>query len=127
MARSILVPVVPFFIVLVASACGGSPTPPVGPGDGQTSPCAAVLCAPDLVCEVQADGSPRCVQPHAGRDCFKTGCSGTVCADEPIITTCEFRPEFACYQSAICERDPASGVCRFRPTEQLSSCLEGYR
>jgi hypothetical protein len=125
MVRSIFVPVVPVFIAVVAGACGSPPAP--SPVDGGTSPCAVVLCAPGSVCAVQPDGSPRCVQPPAARPCFKTGCSGTVCADEPRVTTCEFRPEYACYQTATCERDAATGACGFRRTPELISCLEGYR
>ncbi|MCC6558795.1 MAG: hypothetical protein IT372_38170 [Polyangiaceae bacterium] len=126
MMRSILVPVVPFFIVL-ASACASQAPPVVEPGKGETSPCATVLCAPDSVCEVQPDGTPACVQPGGPRPCFKTGCSGTVCADAPVVTTCEYRPEYSCYQSAICERDRETGVCQFRPTAELTACLQSYR
>ncbi len=56
------------------------------------------------------------------KPCMRTGCSGQVCADEEVITTCEFRPEFECYRKAKCERQ-ANGECGFTKTPELTSCL----
>jgi hypothetical protein len=55
--------------------------------------------------------------------CVRTGCSGQICADEEMASTCEFRPEYACYKSAACERQ-ADGKCGWTPSEGLSSCLK---
>ena len=65
-------------------------------------------------------------QPPAARRCFKTGCSSEVCADRNVITTCIFRPEFACYQKAICARQ-ANGECGFTQTPELAACLRRAR
>jgi hypothetical protein len=54
--------------------------------------------------------------------CIRTGCSGQICADANRISTCEMRPEYACYQAATCERG-ADGQCGFRQTPQLAACL----
>jgi hypothetical protein len=54
--------------------------------------------------------------------CRPTGCSGQICADEDVITTCEYRPEYACYQSAMCARQP-DGECGWTPTTELAACL----
>jgi len=54
--------------------------------------------------------------------CRATGCSGQVCADQDVITTCEFRPEFACYRNARCERQ-AGGQCGWTMTPELQACL----
>jgi glucose/arabinose dehydrogenase len=54
--------------------------------------------------------------------CSKTGCSGQICADDNVVTTCEFLPEYACYRDAVCER-MAGGQCGFRQTRELSECL----
>ena len=56
--------------------------------------------------------------------CIKTGCSGTVCAEpgNDTMTTCEFKPEYACYQSATCERQ-ADGKCGWTQNDALTSCL----
>ena len=41
-------------------------------------------------------------------DCFHTGCFGQLCASQGIVTSCEFRCEYACYQQAA--RARASGA-----------------
>jgi hypothetical protein len=61
--------------------------------------------------------------PPAG-DCFRTGCSSQVCADDDVFTTCEWRPEYACYQEATCERQ-ADGECGFTMDAALTECLAG--
>lgn len=61
--------------------------------------------------------------PSSAGSCRKTGCSGQVCADEDVITTCDFRPEYACYRAATCERQ-ADGKCGWTRTPELARCLE---
>ena len=56
------------------------------------------------------------------KPCMKTGCSRTICSDHNVISTCEWRPEYACYQKATCERQ-ADGNCGFTRTRELTSCL----
>jgi hypothetical protein len=58
----------------------------------------------------------------AGGECRPTGCSGIVCSDEDVMTTCEYRPEYACYQSATCTRQ-ADGACGWTQTPELEACL----
>jgi hypothetical protein len=65
-------------------------------------------------------------QPPGARRCFKTGCSSEVCADRDVVTTCIFRPEFACYQKAVCARQ-ANGECGFTQTAELTACLARAR
>jgi hypothetical protein len=60
----------------------------------------------------------------SSKPCMKTGCSSQVCSDESVITTCEWRPEYACYQKAKCERQ-ANGKCGFTRTPELIACLKG--
>lgn len=54
-------------------------------------------------------------------DCFHTGCSGQLCASHDVITTCEFRCEYACYQQAQC--GCVGGACGFIMTRQVRECL----
>jgi hypothetical protein len=58
--------------------------------------------------------------------CKKTGCSGQVCSDQDVITTCEFKTEYECYKKAACERQ-ANGDCGFTPTPELAACLRRSR
>ena len=58
--------------------------------------------------------------------CAVAGCSGQLCvsAEEAgdIFTTCEFRPEYACYREASCEPQ-ANGKCGWTETAELRQCL----
>lgn len=57
------------------------------------------------------------------KTCYVGGCSLQVCSDrEGLITTCEWREEYACYQTATCEVQD-TGDCGWTPTEELTSCL----
>lgn len=60
--------------------------------------------------------------------CMVGGCSGQLCVDAKtggdMVTTCEYREEYACYQGATCERQ-ATGQCGWTQTKELSQCLLG--
>lgn len=86
------------------------------------SPCATVLCAPGTHCEV-VDGAASCVADQPA-PCVRTGCSGQICSDQEVFTTCEWREEYACYRSATCERQ-ADGTCGWTMTPELQACLAG--
>jgi hypothetical protein len=62
-----------------------------------------------------------------GDDCVTAGCSGTICGDpeevSDILTSCEYRSEYACYkQHGICERD-ANDQCGWRDSQALKDCI----
>lgn len=61
-------------------------------------------------------------RPPTQKECIVTGCSGQVCADEEVITTCEFKPQYACFRTAKCERQ-SDGKCDWTMTEELATCL----
>lgn len=66
------------------------------------------------------------VLPRVASECVVGGCSGQVCsdaADGPAITTCEWRPEYACYRTATCERQD-TGRCGWTMDTELSECLD---
>ena len=54
--------------------------------------------------------------------CVVSGCSRQVCAEQEVMTTCEWRDEYACYRTARCERQ-ADGKCGWTPTGELKRCL----
>ncbi len=83
------------------------------------SPCATVRCAAGTHCE--SIGPTACV-PDATPTCRSTGCSGQLCAAEDIITTCEWAPQYACYDTATCEAQP-DGSCGWTETAELAACL----
>lgn len=54
--------------------------------------------------------------------CLPTGCSGQICSDRNMATTCEYRPEYACIQQQVCERQ-SNGMCGWTPTTASSECF----
>jgi hypothetical protein len=66
--------------------------------------------------------------PPSAAACVRTGCSNTVCveAGKEVMTTCEYRAEYACYGTATCERQ-ANGACGFTQTAALTSCVANAR
>jgi hypothetical protein len=59
------------------------------------------------------------------KQCFVGGCSGQICSDKPdVITTCEWKPEYACYKKfGKCEIQ-INNQCGWTMTEELKKCLE---
>ena len=55
--------------------------------------------------------------------CMVTGCSGQVCADGDVITTCEYKSEYACYEQAVCERQ-GDGKCGWTLTAAVGRGLQ---
>lgn len=54
--------------------------------------------------------------------CMASGCSGQVCANESVITTCEWREEYACYAHASC--GCVNGSCAWSERDgEFASCL----
>lgn len=69
------------------------------------------------------DGSELPPGVTIGDGCYVGGCSSQVCSDDPdVITTCEWREEYACYRNATCERQ-ADGECGWTQTDSLMECL----
>lgn len=71
----------------------------------------------------------HCVQQRrdcwSDTDCQRTGCSGQICAPEARITTCEWRPQYACYRPEVTTCGCIDGQCAFADTPAFQSCLAG--
>jgi hypothetical protein len=68
------------------------------------------------------NSSPVEEKPVAAK-CYVGGCSGQICSDqEGLVSTCEFKPEYSCYQQSKCERQ-SNGQCGWTPTAGLQACL----
>ncbi|HRH22809.1 MAG TPA: Gmad2 immunoglobulin-like domain-containing protein [Candidatus Paceibacterota bacterium] len=66
----------------------------------------------------------------SSKKCVVGGCSGQLCSDasaEPLMSTCEYREEYACYKKATCEVQKSTGECGWTQTEDLSLCLQSAR
>jgi hypothetical protein len=108
-----------WILALLAIACQRpADAPSNGAPTGAEDPTAVVAE------EAPAEEAPP-EEVAAGR-CVRAGCSGQLCVreGEELMTTCEERPEYACYRAASCEPQ-ADGTCGFTPTEELDRCLAG--
>ncbi len=62
-------------------------------------------------------------EPVVAKRCYVSGCSSQLCSsEEGMMSTCEYREEYACYQTATCEVQ-SSGECGWSETKELNSCL----
>ena len=63
------------------------------------------------------------LESTAPKFCRPTGCSGQICSDSEVITTCEWKPEYACYRAATCSAQ-ANGDCGWVMDAELRKCLD---
>ncbi len=58
--------------------------------------------------------------------CMVGGCSSQLCGEandmDGLVSTCEYRAQYACYQVATCERQ-TDGRCGWTETPELAQCL----
>src|SRR6185369_14118632 len=61
----------------------------------------------------------------AQQACVRSGCNNELCvrAGSELMTTCVYRPEYACLQQATCEEN-AQGNCAFTITDTVRACLD---
>jgi hypothetical protein len=73
---------------------------------------------------ISSKSSSSIASVQAAGGCKVAGCSGQLCVEEGSdgISTCEWRPQYACYRTATCQRQP-SGQCGWNQTQELQSCL----
>jgi hypothetical protein len=86
-----------------------------------------------LACGSQSASAPAATPPPgpsggAAAECITTGCSGTICAKPgfDVVTTCEMKAEYQCYQGAECKVQP-SGDCGWTMDDRLQRCLSSPR
>lgn len=78
-------------------------------------------------CGCMEGGQVACTEMACLKECKKTGCSGQICSDEDVASTCEWKEQYACYQTAICERSTTDYTCGFRKTTELQTCLDSKK
>jgi hypothetical protein len=89
----------------------------------EQGPCPYFMpCSPDTGCP-GCGGTCQKQEPEPN-PCMRTGCSGQVCAAQPVATTCEWNDSYACYQLAECGLN-AAGVCGWIGNDAFSACLQG--
>ncbi len=60
---------------------------------------------------------------RSDRDCFRTGCSGQVCSDEHMLTTCERRAGYGCYRKPFARCGCIEGQCAWEDNAAMRACL----
>ncbi len=64
---------------------------------------------------------------RTGPGCQIDGCSAQVCTsdDEPVITTCQWYPEYVCYRlpGVRCEKNTA-GECAWSTDDEFDMCMQ---
>ncbi len=66
--------------------------------------------------------------PYTQAGCVRGGCNGELCVSETarnMNTTCDVKPQYACFRSARCEKQ-SNGQCGWTQTSELRQCLEQY-
>jgi hypothetical protein len=126
---------------------GGGDPAPKGSGGGSAEECPKEECGPKMGmpnrkcpdgtiagptdrCLRHADGKcgweviqcPSGGTAQAGNPCKPTGCSGTLCSDQDMVSTCIYLPEYDCYKGARCEPQ-SDGKCGWTQTNELTSCI----
>jgi hypothetical protein len=128
-----------FFLFLFAIGCGSStPAPePVAGGECTPADCGPEPAMPSAECPDGTVSGPTgvCKRSDDGvcgwevkqcdnAPCVKGGCSGQICIEQgdDVMTTCEWQPQYACYQGAACERQ-SDGQCGWTDSAELQACL----
>ncbi len=86
------------------------------------------LECPDGLIVAAQDGCYNCVDPETCKvpepiECIISGCSGQVCAPEPVTTTCEWTEAYACYAYSECGNYGPNGSCGWAQTDLYLECL----
>ena len=122
----------------IESAMGNGSLEPCGgacPGAWLDLSCVSILCAQGYQVESRVFGDTTCGRcshvrggPNSCGSCQVTGCSGQICSSDAVITTCEWRPEYACYQElGECGCNGAgAGSCGWAQTPELRDCLAQF-
>lgn len=87
-------------------------------------------CNEGYYCNVLKCSDAKCIGPYEcvpGKPvCFRTGCSGEVCASEAVMTPCVYQPWFECLAYTECGNYGPNGSCGFAQTNEFLKCLSKY-
>jgi hypothetical protein len=71
-----------------------------------------------------SDGKSLPPEERQSGSCVISGCADELCGDEPRVSPCIWREQYACYRDATCGRQ-GDGTCGWTATDELTSCLRG--
>ena len=77
-------------------------------------------------CEFDACPNISISTTPGSSSCMVGGCSGQLCGEETeinsMMTTCEYKEEYACYKLSTCERQ-ADGKCGWSYNPEFNKCM----
>lgn len=113
---------IPLIVAVLLVAIGGYML--IRSGDAEIEQVDSVEAPVIPPSEVEATSTTPTVPPRTSlKPCYVGGCSGQLCSDTPgMASNCEFRPEYACYKNATCERQ-SNGQCGWTETALLRACI----
>ncbi len=85
--------------------------------------CVELPCPPGTEMDYQS-----CTCKPLTKSCMVSGCSGQICASEPVDSTCEWLPYYSCFAPSVTSCGPygPNGSCMWEPTVELFKCLEEH-
>lgn len=86
---------------------------------------AAIFPNAPETCDGQDNDCDGEVDEGCVNNCFPTGCSGQICADQAMDSDCMWLPEYECLQYSVCGPYGADGSCGWLQTNAYVLCLEG--
>lgn len=84
-------------------------------------------CTADVAEDKGSDnigGNQNMAECDSDSDCITGGCSNTICMpkdQEPIMTTCEYKEEYDCYNDIECRC--IAGECGWDKDEEFEECI----
>ncbi len=101
---------------------------PDGSAVGREGPnCEFAKCPEPVATSTEPAVITTPIPTPAPKKCFVGGCSSQLCSDTPgMVSTCEYREEYACYKTAKCERQ-VSGQCGWTDSPELTMCIDNAR
>jgi hypothetical protein len=79
-----------------------------------------------VVSDTGTTTQPTTISSDDSGACVVGGCSNQLCTDAtagPAVSNCMYSPQYACYKTAKCERQAATGKCGWTETATLKACL----
>ena len=70
--------------------------------------------------------SGQCAPAPTPTECQPTGCSGQVCAAEPVITTCEAAEWMQCLAFTECGNYAPGGACGWEQNSEFLACMAEF-
>ena len=90
-------------------------------------------CLDDLICQPKpeiCDGKDNDCDGEVdeddvcGSECVISGCSGQICAPEPMASDCGWLPEYECLKLSVCGLYGPNGGCGWLETPEYKKCMD---